>query len=241
MQLAYGPALFPVDGVDCTTATEAIRNQGGVPYKLKTMLSGRGQFVGLGAQELSRLQLQTEAILATPGYNFVLFDDAGQATSIRLISATAEPPGVVVDQFSFPESRGGELVTGRTFTFQASATYPLRSNVNVIVRYRESVEISGNGGPLVNWQNSFNGAPVPVRLYPSTITTVIQSGEAVGYRTFPNPPLPVLPLAYLTNPDQSVRRGSPIPNGTEWPIAWRYIFRFPGRLPRVPLPNVFIG
>lgn len=241
MQLVYGPARFPVDGVDCVTATQAIRTSGGVPYKLKTTLSGRGQFVGLGSQELSRLQLETEAVLATPGFNFVLLDDAGQATSIRLTSQTAEPPGVVIDEFSFPESRGGELVTGRTFTFQASAIYPYNGVSGAVISYSERIETIGTGGPLVSWQNSFNGAPVPVRLYPITMTRVVQLGQAVGYRLYPTPPNPVLPVAYLTNPETAIVRGSPVPNGTEWPISWRYVFHYPGPLPRRLFPTVYIG
>lgn len=240
MRLLYGSGTFPVDGVDCATATAARKTAGGRPYEYTTTLSGSGQLLGSSAQELSRLQLSLESVLGQVGGNFILLDDNGAATSIRLLSTGAKWPGVVVEAFDFPRSREGELVTGRTFTFTATATYPINAG-RAILAYQESVKVLGNGGPLVNWQQAFNGAPVPVQLYPVTVTTVVQSGQATGYLAYPTVPNPVLPIAYLTNPDQAVKRSSPVPNGTEYTISWRYVFRFPGRLARPPLPNVYIG
>lgn len=241
MRLLYGSGVFPVDGVAVTTSTVAVRTDGGRPYKYTTRLSGSGQLLGSNPQELSRLQLSLETVLSQVGGNFVLLDDNGAPTSIRLLSTGAEYPGVVVTDFAFPESRGGELVTGRTFTFSAEATYPSSGAAGAILNYSEAVEITGNGGPQISWQQSFNGAPVPVRIFPVTMTTVVQSGQAAGYLAYPATPAPVLPVQYLDNPTQSVRRTAPRPNGTEYAIAWRYVFRFPGRLARPPLPNVYIG
>lgn len=187
------------------------------------------------------MQLSLEAVLTQVGGNFILLDDNGAPTSIRLLSTGAEYPGVVVTNFSFPEAANGELVTGRTFAFTAEATYPAIGAGNAILSYTEAVEITGNGGPQISWQQSFTGAPVPVRIFPVTMTTVVQSGQAVGYLAYPTPPAPVLPIVYLDNPAQSVRRQATRPNATEYAIAWRYVYRFPGRLARPPLPNIYIG
>lgn len=241
VQLLYGSGKFPVNGVECTTATAAVLTEGGRPYKYRTRLSGRGQLLGSSVQELSRLQLEAELVFGQVGGNFVLLDDNGAATSIRLLSTGAEFPGVVVNQFAFPESRGGELVTGRTFTFDAEATYMSTGAAGAIINYQESVEINGNGGPKVDWQNAFNGPLVPVRTFPTTITVVVQSGMATGYLIYPTPPRAVLPTAYLQNPLAAVKRQAPRPNGTEYSISWRYVFHFPGPLSRSVLPNVYIG
>jgi hypothetical protein len=241
VRLTYATGSFPVDGVEVTTSTVAVRTDGGRPFKYTTQLTGSGVLLGSGAQELSRLQLSLESVLSRVGGDFILLDDNNATTSIRLLSKGAEYPGVVVTDFAFPEARNGELVTGRTFTFSAQATYPSNGAAGAILSYAEAVEIVGNGGPQISWQQSFNGVPVPVRLFPVTMSTVIQSGQAVGYLAYPTPPPPVLPIAYLDNPAQSVRRTAPKPNGTEYSIAWRYVFRFPGRLVRPPFPNVYIG
>lgn len=241
MQLLYGSGRFPVDGVDCTTATVASLTDGGRPYKYRTRLTGRGQLLGSTSQSLSRLQLEAELVFGQVGGNFILLDDAGAATSIRLLSSGAEFPGVVVNQFAFPESRGGELVTGRTFTFDAEATYPSNGAAGAIISYQESIEVNGTGGPQVSWQNAFNGYPVPVRTFPYTITVVVQSGSATGYLVYPTPPRLVLPSAYLQNPLAAVKRQSPRPNGTEYSISWRFVFHYPGPLARAVLPFVYIG
>lgn len=212
-----------------------------MPYKYTTELVGSGQFVASGSQALSALQLQAETVFAQVGLNFILYDDTGLATSIRLLSPGAESPGVVVDGFNFPQAKLGDLVTGREFSFKASATYPVSRAFGAILRYTEKVSVQGNGGPRIIWQESFNGPPVPVQTAPISMATVVQAGSAVGYSAYPTPPPPILPIAYLSNPDQAVDRTSPTPNGTDYAISWRYVFRFPGRLPRPPLPNVYIG
>ncbi|MFO0937827.1 MAG: hypothetical protein U0798_15085 [Gemmataceae bacterium] len=241
MILIFGQYRFPVDGVECTTRTVAQRTNGGVPYLYTTEITGEGQFIAAGPQALSALQLQAELAFAQINQDFLMLDDTGAATSIRLLSAGAEPPGVVVDGFDFPESRRGDMATGRSFRFRASASYPTARAFGAILHYQEKVAVQGNGGPLVLWQPAFNGPSVPVRIRPSSETVVIQSGSAVGYGAYPTPPPPILSAAYLVNPDQAVERTSPRANGTEFGIAWRYVFRFPGGLSRPPLPNVFIG
>jgi len=241
VKLFYGSSSFPASAVECTTRTVARLTDGRVPYAYTTEIEGRGQFIADGPQSLSALQLQAEVAFSQFGLDFLMLDDSGAATSIRLLSKGAEFPGVVVEGFEFPESRLGDMATGREFRFRATATYPTLRAFGAILRYQEKVGVRGNGGPRINWQEAVNGPPMPVQLSPVTLTTVIQTGSAVGYIAYPTPPPPILSTAYLVNPDQAVERLSPRPNGTEYGIAWNYVFRFPGRLPRPPLPNVYIG
>lgn len=231
--------MFPIGGVSVATSTSSLRGDGGRIFKRTTTARVSGQLLGSGAQEISRLQYQLEAVLSQEGADMKLLDENGAATSVRLLSKGAEFPGVVVTSFDFPEPGNGDMVTGRAFTFTAEATYPAgKSNV---ISYSEAVDTQGTGGPKINWQQSFNGSPLPVRLYPVTMTTVVQSGQAVGYYDYPNIPSLVLPEAYLDSEVPAVRRSSPKINGTEFPIAWRYVFRFPGRLTRSLFPTILIG
>lgn len=241
MRAVYGQYSFQVNGVEFTTRTQVSETAGGRPYKYKTILNGKGQLLAIGSQPLSALQLQLETAFGQVGGNFLLYDDNNALTSIRLLSTGAEYPGVVVTDFSFPESRGGELVTGRTFQFSAEATYPSSGAAGAILDYTESVSQVGNGGSQVSWQNAFNGPPVPVRTFPFSIVQVVQQGSATGYLAYPTPPLPVLPVAYQQNQLQSVERKTPKPNGTEYTINWKYIFQYPGPLPRPLFPTVYIG
>jgi len=241
VRAVYGQYSFQVNGVEFTTRTDCIRTAGNRPYKNRTVLNGKGVLLAIGSQPLSALQLQLEAALNQVGGNFILYDDNNAATSIRLLSTGAEPPGVVVTDYSFPESQSGDLVTGRAFQFTAEATYPNSGSAGAIIDYTESISQVGNGGPQVNWQNAFNGPPIPVRTYQFTMIQVVQQGSATGYLAYPTPPAPVLPPAYQQNQQQAVERKTPKPNGTEYTINWKYVFQYPGPLPRPVFPNVYIG
>lgn len=241
MQLYYGSTPFPVDGVEVTTSTRALLTNGDVPYAYETILNGRLQLIADGSQALSALQLQAERTFGQVGRDFILLDDNNQLTSVRLLSAPAQLPGVVVTGFQFPEGKLGNLVTGRDCAFSARATYPTATAVGAILQYSEKIDIIGNGGPRIAYQEATNGPVVPVRLTPQTVTTVVQTGQAIGYLVYPTPALPVLPLQYLMNPETAISRTAPKGNGTEYGVSWRYIFRFPGPLGRTLFPTVYIG
>lgn len=100
----------------------------------------------------------------------------------------------VVQRPSFPESDGSQLVTGRGFSVTLQATYDAVESD--LVSWEESIEIIGTGGPKFQIVETIL-APIAVYTTINSAQWYIQSGRAVGYLDYPNPPGPVNPAGEM--------------------------------------------
>lgn len=119
-----------------------------------------------------------------------------------------------------------ELATTRTFDIVLETIYP--DDESGLVSWEESVETIGNGGPSFNIINTYFG-PRAQQTALVTAQRVIQSGVAVGYIAYVEPPAPLYP-AYLHNERVRFRRGSGQMRGqiaTHYPTAWTYQMTLP--------------
>lgn len=96
--------------------------------------------------------------------------------------------GVKVISKNFPSGGPEQLATTRTFGATLQATYDVSEDN--IVSWRESVQVTGTGGPLVVIVNSLYG-PLAEQLAPATAQWYTQTGTAVGFRDYPVPPGPL--------------------------------------------------
>jgi hypothetical protein len=93
--------------------------------------------------------------------------------------------GVKVVSTTFPHGNPAELATTRTFGVTLEATYSVVEDD--LVSWRESIETTGNGGPMrVVTQTLFG--PVLDTLGLSTAIFYRQYGSAVGFSDYPAPP-----------------------------------------------------
>ncbi len=96
--------------------------------------------------------------------------------------------GVGVVNRSFPRGDGAEFATKRTFSITLQATYD--TSETDLVSWTESIETIGTGGPKFLVVETIGG-PVAVYTTLNSAQYYHQTGVAVGYVNYPNPPGPV--------------------------------------------------
>jgi len=129
--------------------------------------------------------------------------------------------GVRVVHRSFPSGGPEQLATTRSFSVTLQATYDV--STDDIVSWRESVELTGNGAPLIVIANTIFGPVVDV-LSASTAHFYRQSGTAVGFSGYPAPPGPLDPDWELGH-RRSITRTSGVQQGTGiryYTTSWAY-------------------
>jgi hypothetical protein len=133
---------------------------------------------------------------------------------------------------------GAEYATFRSFSFTAEAEYPLLGSQNLLLSWRETLSFSG-GGPIYRHRLAINGAPQKQLVYPASIYTVNQSGQAEGYLTYPVAPAALWPFALKEQP--KITRSTPTRKGPAayqaYPVSWSYDFE--SAAPLLGLPSLW--
>ncbi len=146
--------------------------------------------------------------------------------------------GVRVVYTSFEKQDPAELATVRTYQIVLEATYDACDDN--LVAWEESLEITGTGGPYTIAIETMDG-PQLITMSNRTGFYYTQSGQAVGYLTYPNTPGPIDPQAEFAF-RRRVRRksGRQMGNGIRfYTITWVYYFArdpagFGGTVPEFP-------
>ncbi len=141
--------------------------------------------------------------------------------------------GVKVINKNFPSGGPEQLATTRTFGATLQATYDVSEDN--IVSWRESVQVNGNGGPLVVLVHTILYGVAYDVLSPNTAIYYTQSGMAVGFKDYPVPPGPIAPVGEFGY-RRSITKTSGVQQGTGiryYTTKWAY-YMFSG-------PSVFYG
>ncbi|QDT94753.1 hypothetical protein [Gimesia aquarii] len=141
----------------------------------------------------------------------------------------------------FSVSGNGELTTFRTYSLVVEAdyalsnmTYRLADGANpeddnseiIILKYEESIDFTGTGGPRFGFLPTLKGAYQRQQLSEKSLVEATQTGMAVGLGKRPLLPDPLWPLdEHLER--RIVRKPQPRKRGgyqIEYPIHWSYTF-----------------
>lgn len=178
------------------------------------------------------------------GRDLILYlDDGTTETSHSLKNSQAFGSTRVVKAPHFPEGRGAEYATFRSYQIEVEADFRV-SGIGLL-SFNESVRVLGTGGDLWVYKMALTGPPQRQTLAQQTTATIVQSGTAVGelgYPAFPGPLMPAhehLERREITR--QNPRRVGQVGNidYTEWPVSWSYTFEVPGSASMQP--NRWIG
>lgn len=156
------------------------------------------------------LQASTQALLTTAindleaayeddGRDLNFYTDAGSTLSAHSISSSATKGGTRVVSLAYPDGKGGEYSTYRTYEIVIEAEFPLNDDLNM-VQFEESLTFAG-GGPKFVVLQPLNGAPIRQRVADATPFTASQDGRAVGYLRYP-----VIPRPFWPNDEHRERR-----------------------------------
>ncbi len=139
--------------------------------------------------DTSSIVQKANAIVAAYGTDYGDFTyTVGGVLAHSLTNSANCLSGVKVISKNFPSGGPEQLATTRTFGATLQATYDVSEDN--IVSWRESVQVTGTGGPLYVITDTLVGPVVDV-LAPATAYYYRQSGTAVGFTSYPNPPGPL--------------------------------------------------
>lgn len=238
MRLWYGSYGLPLNGASTTSDVRTEFSYSGRPLRYVCSVEALVYIDGDGQSDLTTKENAFRAALSVPYLDLILRQDSGAASSTYLLNAGSMSGVRITDGPHFQnEAKDGEFVCVRTARFTAEATYLYRGTENAVVSFRESVSITGNGGPRRSWRFPVNAPARRQVITPYSLVTATQSGEMVGHTRQPPPRLPIWP-DYLVNDRSGTKNDSPRPLGqavVDFGISWNFVFeRGDGPLIGVP-------
>ncbi len=240
MQLLYGSYAHAENEATVSIQSSRVLNDAEQSIETRTVWSIQGQLHADSQAELITAIALLEAAYAVDYYDLVLLDNSGNvAHALRNAGSTT---GVRITQPpSYPDGRGAEFSTYRTYTIVAEASYRIvpPDGQSALVSFSETVSIRG-GGPVYAMVETVEGPAERQRIRNFSACRATQSGQAVGLFDYPPVPAPLFP-DFLTE-DPVISRTGPDktgPNTLEnYKVSWEYQFASPSQL--FALPNVWV-
>lgn len=229
--------------VEFTIVRTPIRGEQGFRTGVKEAWQLRGELLGDTQAAVTTAIDALKAAYAQDGGNIGVYLDDGTTLTSHYINSADTTSGVMITQEpSFPDGKGAQYSTFRTYTIALEAEYNEEDlddsdqfPEDTLV-WTESVSIIGSGGPRNVVIPIQQGRPRIQTVYPATPVRCTQSGNAVGRSGYPAVPPPLFP-AWEDSESRQISRDSPkregpigAPRFTEWPINWSYSFTSPAPL-----------
>jgi len=133
---------------------------------------------------------------------------------------------------SYPQGEGAEFSTFRNYALTVEGDRKMVGDT--LLSFRESINWTGTGGKTWDYLVPLTGPPIPQTLTKSSVVTIVQEGNAVGYGAYPLAPYPLWPSYELVT-ERSIVADLPEANEEERSVSWRYVFQADFKL--VGLPN----
>jgi len=237
MYLKYGSYQHAANEASVVISKEGLFSESGAPRGVRERWQIQGR---LQAANQASLTAAIEALTnayAQPAQDVGFYLDDGQPTSHVLISAATQGGVRIVVPPSFPEGKGAEYSTFRSYVIVLEAE-TLDSSVGLL-QWIEVIQMRG-GGPRFGYLQPVNGLPQKQLLQEATTYRATQSGQAVGQFAYPDPAAPLWPLAEHVD-QREIRRELPKRSGlpgnavySQYKISWSYSFEDVAPLTGVP-------
>lgn len=242
MYLKWGNFAFDPGSLWVLASAVPNLNEAGEPISLQQRIQINGYVSGVGQAALTTAIQNLQAALSIPYQDLVFYQSNDQPSAHLLRNATSISGTRVTDGPNFPGTHGAEYATQRAFNFTAEADYFLAGTGKKLVSFMETLTMMG-GDPFYVVREALNGPPQRSLVYPSSVYSAIQSGEAVGFREYPVAPPPLFPDKMRGGRDgrrivahAPQRRGR---NYVNFRLTWEYIFE--SEEPLIGIPNLWVG
>lgn len=221
MQVAWGNYRFGANSVFVGVRQSTVLNAADIPYLDTVEVDCQGRLYGTTQAECAVAEALLETALRIPFQNFALLMDNGQPSAISLVNAQTLGGVHCIKGPDFLSKSGSEYVNQREFSFTIRAVYPITNLATALISFSEEMTYDGGGAEYVE-RPAING-PAQIQLgWAQRAFTLTQTGEAVGFRSYPTPPNPAfLPL----QKSPRIRKMSPKRIGNNfmaYPIRWEY-------------------
>lgn len=184
-----------------------------------------------------------QALLAAyaPGtpQDATIFLDDGTTQSLYQLLNVGSIGGVrIIQGPSFPYESGA-YTTFLPYAIILEAEYPNLGAEAGIIQWQETITIMG-GQPRWVIRETLNGPPIRQQTHQQTKVSAVQTGSALGYFNWPNPPPPIWPNDFHADRSPWIR-GAPQTMGfgigqtyVQFPIFWNYEFESINQLAGLP-------
>lgn len=239
MYATYGSYQHDDNEVKITSFQTVSRRERGLAVSYTKRVTIEGVIIPSTA---SQSNIKTDAVALENAYlqdgrDWAFYHDDGTKSHLFLDNAGSHG-GVRVVDFSWTENDPADYATGTLqYNVILEATYPVR--IGAIIEYRESVDITGDGGPVIAWDETIFGPPRAQQIRQRSLVRATQRGSGVGFGGYVTVPGPLWPQW-----EQRHERGrgadTPDKDGSafvNYPNRWSYSFLSPEPLFGVPRPR----
>lgn len=233
MYLRYGDYIHQVGEAAIVISKTSVLDEFGIKVGYKESWQIAGRLDGTDANDLTTKIAALETAYGVNGKDLRLLNSNGTETAHKLINADSLT-GVQIETLNYPIGEGAEYTTFRNYTITATADYSIMSGggSNGTIAFSQVISIRGTGGPRKVVLETRNGPCVVQYVSQRTPIYITQSGSAVGYLAYPQPPNPIEPQ-WEDVERRDIRYEAPAVKSTggresEWRVSWTYSFSKPG-------------
>lgn len=239
MYLKYGTYRHAPGEVSVAISKQGIFSDAGISRGVRERWEIQGRLQAADQSSLSTAIAALVAAYSQQAQDAGFYFDNDQPTSHVIVSAASNGGVRVIGPPSFPQGKGAEYSTFRTYTIALEAEW--LDPTATLLSWNETLSFDG-GGPQVIFLEPINGLPQRQLLKQATTYRAAQSGRAVGYLGYPFPPAPLWPAAEHVDRRQ-IRYELPDRSGpigaatyTQFGITWSYSFEDAAPLIGFPTP-----
>lgn len=237
MYLQYGTYIHPLGEAAVAISRESIYSEALDRYAGREHWEIQGLLIEPTGDPvaMSKRIATLETAYAYEGRDIGILLPNGQLSCHYILTAETIGGVRVVRPPAYPEGRGAENVTVRTFTVAVEALVPVIAGAPAVLSFEESVSLIPSG-PRYGHIETLTGWPVKQLLRQHTVARATQRGQAVGLYSYPFVPAALWPYAMAHMPEIS-RRSPRRRGGTyiEYPVSWSY--EYESAMTMAALPN----
>ena len=228
MILAYGSYRHALAETAVAIARETTFSPTRVPLTTRETWRIEGILQAASSAELTAAIDALTKAYARQGQDATLYLPDGITPSAHRLLSRDTLGGVrVVRPPSFPEGRGPEYSTFRSYAIELQADFAAAESDDAVLISEEVLNFSG-GGPRWVYLPTLTGLPIKQIVQQATPIRVTQTGRAVGFARYPEPAEPLWPEAWHQE-TSTIARHLPRRNGTqmtetEFEVQWNYQF-----------------
>lgn len=225
MILKYGNYAHAVGEAAIVISVSALYTQQQVHYANRERWEISGFLQGASAAALTAAINAMKAAYALPGQDVGLYLDDGVTLTSHYLRSRDSIGGVrVVGGPSFPEGRGAEYATFRSYRIILEADTIAIELTGVPLAWEEVLTFTG-GGPRFLYLQTLTGLPQKQIVAAATSYRVAQIGHALAIASYPLPSAPIWPMAEHVEQRQISRKAPVMVNGQlQYETTWQYLF-----------------
>lgn len=224
MILKYGAYAHALGEATIVISTSALATPRGGKIGQRERWEIAGFLQAATQADLTRAIDALKAAYAIDGQELAIYLPDGVTRTSHVLGASRAR---VVSGPSFPEGRGAEYSTYRSYQIVIEADMPTWAAGAAPLVWEESLSFSGGGARFV-YLTTLAGPPQRQRVAQATTFRVTQAGRAIGEVAYPAPSGPLWPAAEHIDQRRIERHSPRQPRAgggwTEYEIAWHYAF-----------------